>query len=106
MSSGVGGNPVRSKVTRRRSAQRSAGNAGSSAVVSRRARMNRSTGVIDQPLSFTGGIGGSLSGRNDQNSRAFVQSIGLAPAVVPVRGSGSPILTQASRSAIAPADSF
>ena len=67
-SSGVGGRPVRSKVTRRSSVRLSAGGEGWSPSASSRASTNRSMSEIGQCLSFTDGVGGLPTGRNAQCS--------------------------------------
>ena len=65
--------------------------------------MNASTGFAPHALPFgsrlTDGTEGRTTGRKDQNSRALV-------VAAPVRGSGAPIFTHASRSATAAAGSF
>src|ERR1041384_3704644 len=68
--------------------------------------MKESTGVFGQRLFFVLGMGDSLIGRNAQCSRAFFQSITAGPALVVARGSGAPILIQASMSAICSGESF
>ena len=54
-----------------------------------------------QPACLTAGGADFFGGRNDQNSRAFREISDGPPATPagPVRGSGAPILIQASKSA-------
>ena len=65
-SAGVGGSPVRSKVSRRMSVRRSAGAAGLRLFASSFARINRSTGVMHHVPFFTAGNAGRRTGWNDQ----------------------------------------
>src|SRR5689334_2799421 len=58
--------PVRSRETRRRRVARSAPGEGLRTSFSRRARMNRSIGVLGQAAFFTAGSGGRFGGINDQ----------------------------------------
>jgi hypothetical protein len=58
-SSGVGGNPVKSNVTRRIKCSRFARGAGASPTASRRARMKQSIGFVGPPTDgTTGRVGG------------------------------------------------
>ena len=89
-SSGVGGKPVRSRVTRRISAVLLASGSGSSPSSSSRSRMNRSISLTGQAASLTAGSAG-FCGRLER----------------PVPGPGGPLLDpapQARRSARASAD--
>ena len=65
-SSGVGGKPVRSKVSRRRSVARSASGAAAARCASRPARMNASIGFRTQDAFLTSGTAGRSGGRNAQ----------------------------------------
>src|SRR5262245_29430132 len=58
--------------------------------------------------SFTGGAGVFLGATNDQNERPFSMSMTYfgAAGAAPSRGSGAPILTHASKSAITWSGSF
>ena len=60
-------------------------------------------------VRFTEGGLDFFGGRNDQNSRPFARSADARPAAAgagPVRGSGAPILIQASKSATTASGSF
>ena len=70
-SAGVGGRPVRSKVTRRMSVARSASGEGESPSASRRARMKASMGLRIQAEFFTAGRGGFFTGTNAQSGSYF-----------------------------------
>ena len=65
-SSGVGGRPIRSRVSRRISVVRSAGGDGARPSVSSRASTNRSIGFLTQAASRTGGAAGRRTGSNAQ----------------------------------------
>ena len=70
-SRGVGGKPVRSKVSRRRSWTRPAAGAGARPAASKRASTKASTGVRTQAGLRTVGIEGCWRGRKDQCSLSF-----------------------------------
>src|SRR5436309_810478 len=112
-SSGVGGRPVRSKVTRRIKARLSAGGAGLSWFASRPARMKRSIGDLIQASSLTGGGAGVRTGRNAQYdfcsspNRGPLDSGLTAPGDdVSGAGQGAPARTQSARAAMSPSGSF
>ena len=74
-SSGVGGRPVRSKVTRRIRVRRSASGEGRIPCSSSPRRTNGSIRFRDHAGSETAGRGRSAAGRNDQNRRPLSKSI-------------------------------
>jgi len=64
--SGVGGNPVRSKLARLSHSSGEVARTGFNPAASSRAKMNASTGRISQAVSRTGGGSGSLTGAKAQ----------------------------------------
>src|SRR5262245_21086017 len=102
-SSPDGGSPVRSRYTRRTSVRLSASPTGLSPFLSSSARRNESMGDLTQAAFFAAGGAAFFGLTNDQNSRPFTRSISYflgAAAALPSRGSGAPILTHASKSAM------
>jgi len=109
VSAGVGGRPVRSKVTRRRSVRRSAGGAGSIPAFSSAASTNASIGVRTQSPRETAGGSGRAIGRSDQNFRPSSRLMPTGPpppaAAGGSLGSAAPAATQRSITATSAAES-
>jgi hypothetical protein len=83
ISAGVGGRPVRSRLTRRSQVWRSASATGRSPACSSRASTKRSSGSIGHDASFTAGVGGSATGWKAQNRlRPCSRSIPCEPQEV------------------------
>lgn len=81
ISAGIGGNPVRSKVTRCSSVNLSAGGAWQMPLASKLARMKESTGLRTPADSVTAGIGGStgfLNARCCRSDSSGTGSTGVA----------------------------
>src|SRR5206468_568623 len=105
----VGGEPVRSKVTRRSSVRRSAGAAGCKPLASSPARRKRSMPVLAHSLCLTAGSAGWLSGWKDQNSRSLgviLKALAAARIGAVVSGQGAPCWIQSVSTAISVADSL
>ena len=109
-SSGEGGRPIKSKLTRRIRAWRPASATGFKPLASRADSRKRSISDFGQLASLTWGGATARGGWNAQNCRAFSTSTAACaatlPEPVPPRGSGAPILTHFSKSATTSSGSF
>src|SRR5204863_5346219 len=102
--SGVGGRPTKSKEARRIRVRLSAGGLGFSSFSSSFVTIKLSTGVLSQDVSFTSGTAGFLTGCHAQCF--LLESDHVFCASVVMRGSGAPIFTHVTRSAISASESF
>src|SRR5580693_2397416 len=101
ISCGVGGNPIRSKYTRRMSARFAAGGAGDRPFASSLARMKLSMGFFVQSLCLTAGMAGGFGLEKShaayglaalgEEPAGFISSMAAARAVTVASGSDPPI---------------